>query len=53
MALFSNKTLPFVGESKPPTIFNNVVFPEPLGPTILMNSPFFTFREISETANVS
>src|SRR6476661_1425066 len=36
------KTLPEVGLSRAPKIFINVVFPLPDGPTIDINSPFFT-----------
>ena len=36
--------LPRVGTSSPPSKFNNVVLPEPLGPMNAMNSPFSTSR---------
>ena len=32
-------TLPFVGVSNPPMMFNKVVLPEPEGPTTAVNSP--------------
>ena len=37
--LKSIKTVPSVGSSNPPIIFNNVDFPEPEGPTNATNSP--------------
>ena len=38
------KTLPIVGLSKAPIIFNKVDFPLPDGPTIDTNSAFFTVK---------
>ena len=35
---------PLVGVSKRPMIFKRVVFPQPLGPIIMINSPRFTVR---------
>ena len=43
-------TLPFVGESSPPIIFNKVVFPEPDGPTNPVNSAFSNSRLMSLNA---
>ena len=37
-------TVPFVGESNPPITLSRVVFPEPEGPTIAVNSPSSIFR---------
>jgi hypothetical protein len=41
---------PLVGSSKPAIIISVVVFPEPLGPRSVMNSPFAMSRPIPSTA---
>ena len=43
-------TFPLVGLSKPPIQFNNVVFPDPEGPTIAVNSPSEIFKFTLSTA---
>ena len=37
---------PFDGDSNAPAIDNNVLFPDPEGPTIPINSPAFTSSDI-------
>ena len=46
----SMNTLPFVGLSKSPIMFNSVDFPEPDLPSTSTNSPFFTLNETSRKA---
>ena len=46
----STRISPEVAVSIPPRIFNTVVFPAPLGPTITTNSPFSMVKLIPSTA---
>jgi len=46
MATPSSRTLPLSGLSNVPIICNNVVFPAPLGPTMLTTSPLRISRSI-------
>ena len=48
----SSMILPSVISSSPAIILNNVDFPQPLGPTKTMNSPFSISREVLSTAFV-
>src|SRR5712671_3273484 len=41
------RTIPTVGRSRPVTTLTSVVLPAPLGPTIEMNSPSLTLKEMS------
>ena len=49
----SIKTLPELGESRPPIVFKKVVLPEPDGPTIAVNSPFLKLMLTSFYALIS
>ena len=44
-------TLPAVMSSKPPIMLNRVVFPEPEGPTIAVNSPSLIDKSTCLTAS--
>ena len=44
------RTCPEEGRTSPSTIERRVVFPQPLGPTIVTNSPFSTFSSKPSTA---
>ena len=45
--------VPLSGMSNPAMSDSNVDFPQPEGPTMLMNSPFFRKKESSFSAGVS
>jgi hypothetical protein len=44
-------TVPLLGRFRPVASFMKVLLPQPDGPTMAMNSPSFTFRLMSSTAN--
>ncbi|HSQ12608.1 MAG TPA: hypothetical protein VLM90_06305 [Candidatus Deferrimicrobium sp.] len=44
--LSSSEISPLSGFSKPATLRNSVVFPDPLGPSSTKNSPRFTSRSM-------
>src|SRR6516162_9680071 len=46
----SSSTVPLVGRMRPDTILRIVDFPQPLGPTIVTNSPLATSSDIRWTA---
>src|SRR5687768_12356568 len=48
----SSSTRPFVGLTKPPTMFIKVVLPQPDGPMIETNSPFETSNETSSITRI-
>ena len=50
ISVSSNIIFPCVGFTKPVTIENSVVFPDPLGPIRLTISPFSTSKDTSFTA---
>ena len=46
----SMRIVPLLGIFSPVVSFMNVDLPQPLGPTMAMNSPWFTCSEMSSTA---
>ena len=53
MSVPFSRTWPLVGASKPPRIYNNVLFPEPDGPMMDTNSPCITCKEMSFKTSVA